>query len=64
MEDLAARYNSNKPWHFQLQLPVRNSRVGGCVVGLLDQLKIKLTSVPVGLKLGTELDNILLHGMY
>ena len=38
--------------------------VGGGVVGWLDQLKIKLTSVPVGLKLGTELDNILLHGMY
>ena len=39
--------------------------VGGVVVGWLDQLKIKLTSVPVGLKLelGTELDNILLHGM-
>ena len=33
MEDLAARYNSNKPWHFQLQLPVRNSRVGGWLVG-------------------------------
>ena len=39
--------------------------VGGCVVGWLDQLKIKVTSDPVGLKfeLGTELDNILLHGM-
>ena len=52
---LHARYTFNNSWYLQLQLTVRN--YNGRVGGWLDQLKIKLTSVPAGLKLelGTEL---------